>query len=476
MTPEDFLYALLLIISVVIGYYIKPIKDARKKQWALAVSGVLLISGIVRVHLLHSIITVAGNCALIKASRRICHITCFIWCFAYLAFFRCTEYFGLPKVPPLANAVQLILTLKSIGLAFEIVDTDHNKKSIKDATFDKDKKLKAKFTDINPSSLDIVLYSYCILGIFTGPFYKYRVYHDMLHAKYLENFDPLKYMGKRIKALPLYVLIYLVLNETYTVQYATTDEFFARSFLYRIFYMCPMFLVFRMRMYVGWILAESSCMCAGLGAYPTVAKTRPGHGPMDYAALEEQLERTSVDDMQIDFETVHNIDAYMCESVSTVREGMRGWNMSVQYWLAFFIYKRVPVKSIRLSVTMLVSAFWHGIHPGYYLSFLTVPPTLFGEQMMDAAFRRNASAPVQRAYDWVMWFFRMRAFEYMCMGFLLLRFDRTIAYWSSIYFAQHIVIILFITVGYLVKQRTAPKTSASIASSSEIRTDSKKIE
>ena len=36
---------------------------------------------------------------------------------------------------------------------------------------------------------------------------------------------------------------------------------------------------------------------------------------------------------------------------------------------------------------MGVSAFWHGIHPGYYLSFLTVPPILMAEDAMTAAFR-----------------------------------------------------------------------------------------
>ena len=43
----------------------------------------------------------------------------------------------------------------------------------------------------------------------------------------------------------------------------------------------------------------------------------------------------------------------------------------------------------------------------------------------------------------------MRSFDYMAMGFLLLRFDYTINYWSSIYFIVHIYTILFLVIGYV---------------------------
>lgn len=49
--------------------------------------------------------------------------------------------------------------------------------------------------------------------------------------------------------------------------------------------------------------------------------------------------------IEYDFETVHNLDIYGCELAPTVREGMRAWNMTVQYWLANYVYKRVPFKS-----------------------------------------------------------------------------------------------------------------------------------
>lgn len=100
---------------------------------------------------------------------------------------------------------------------------------------------------------------------------------------------------------------------------------------------------------------------------------------------------------------------------------------------------------------MAVSAFWHGIHPGYYLSFLTVPPILMAEEAMIGAFRKDASPQQQDLFDWGCWFFKMRGFDYMCMGFLLLRLGSTLRYWKSIYFAGHIVTATFFVIGTAVK-------------------------
>ena len=52
-----------------------------------------------------------------------------------------------------------------------------------------------------------------------------------------------------------------------------------------------------------------------------------------------------------DFETIHNLDEYGCEFAPTVRDGMRSWNMTVQFWLAHHVYRRVPFKSNGLRYT-----------------------------------------------------------------------------------------------------------------------------
>lgn len=64
------------------------------------------------------------------------------------------------------------------------------------------------------------------------------------------------------------------------IQFTDSDEFHTiRSFWYRLFYIVPVFITFRMRIYIGLILSECACIMAGLGAYPTDAEAKPGMGP-----------------------------------------------------------------------------------------------------------------------------------------------------------------------------------------------------
>jgi len=53
---------------------------------------------------------------------------------------------------------------------------------------------------------------------------------------------------------------------------------------------------------------------------------------------------------EFNFEAVRNLDWYLCEVEPTVRSAMKSWNMSVQYWLAAYVYKRFPVKPMRYAL------------------------------------------------------------------------------------------------------------------------------
>ncbi len=83
--------------------------------------------------------------------------------------------------------------------------------------------------------------------------------------------------------------------------------------------MAPVFAYLRTRVYVAWLLAECCCILATIGAH-----------------------QSSNDAGSIDFEAVRNIDMYECEFGRGFRSSMRGWNRSVQRWLAQHVYHRAP--------------------------------------------------------------------------------------------------------------------------------------
>nr|KAF6410935.1 membrane bound O-acyltransferase domain containing 7 [Rousettus aegyptiacus] len=211
--------------------------------------------------------------------------------------------------------------------------------------------------------------------------------------------------------------------------------------------MIPVFFAFRMRFYVAWIVAECGCIAAGFGAYPVAAKARAGGGPTLHCPPPSSPEKAAA--LEYDYETIRNIDCYGTDFCVRVRDGMRYWNMTVQWWLAQYIYKSAPARSyvLRSAWTMLLSAYWHGLHPGYYLSFLTIPLCLAAEGRLESALRGRLGPGGQRAWDWVHWFLKMRAYDYMSMGFVLLSLGQTLRYWASIYFCIHVLALVALGLG-----------------------------
>lgn len=451
MIADDIIYVLLLIVSIAVGSVIRSITDIKKQQLFSTAFGFLLVFLVSGKHIIHPIITTLINSVIILyCKKQYCPIISFICCFMYLAFFRTAEYFGLTPPPGHTNAVQMILTLKMIGIAFEVYQT--NKLS---QISTKDVSLKSQHEQINPSFIDIIHYAFCFAGVLIGPYYKYRTYHDAFHVSYISEVPRGKHLKQRIWPVPIYFSLFLLFHYIFPLEYATSDNISLQPVWYRIFYMTPIFFNFRMRIYIGFILGECVCIMFGIGAYPTVSEPQPGKGPTNYIALKQfEIDFDKSSKREFSFETVHNIDEYGSEFLPTIRGGIRSWNRTVQYWLAMFVYKQLPFsKSTRMIITMLVSSFWHGVHPGYYLCLLSAPLFLLAEMQMEKAFRFGRSKYQMLIFDCLWWIFKMQAFAYMGMAFLLLHTDAIFQYWKSIYFIGHFIVIVFYLLGYFVNRR-----------------------
>ncbi|KAG9334293.1 hypothetical protein JZ751_008275 [Albula glossodonta] len=211
--------------------------------------------------------------------------------------------------------------------------------------------------------------------------------------------------------------------------------------------MTAVFFVFRMRFYAAWCSAEAGCISAGLGCYPEGAMSKPGGGPTVQYSPDPDTP------VVYDFKTIQNIDCYNTDFCVKVRHGMRYWNMSVQWWLHHYVYANAPFKAytLRAAWTMFISAYWHGLHAGYYLSFLTIPLCIGAETALEGTVRAKLGPMGQNIFDWVHWFLKMRAYDYMCMGFVLLSFGDTINYWTSIYFSIHVIALGCILLGKQLK-------------------------
>lgn len=78
-------------------------------------------------------------------------------------------------------------------------------------------KLDIEFKSIEPSLIQTILYSYCYIGILTGPYFKFRTYVDWLNSKN-NRLDSIKFMKRRGRLAPFIIIIFLVLSKFVSFQ------------------------------------------------------------------------------------------------------------------------------------------------------------------------------------------------------------------------------------------------------------------
>ena len=88
------------------------------------------------------------------------HALSFLTQFAYLIFFRTCDHVGLPTPPAHTNAIQMIMTIKLIGVALEIAESRKATTENDDVTM--------RYKSVDPSPIDIFHYVFCHAGVLTG--------------------------------------------------------------------------------------------------------------------------------------------------------------------------------------------------------------------------------------------------------------------------------------------------------------------
>ncbi|XP_049869111.1 lysophospholipid acyltransferase 7-like [Pectinophora gossypiella] len=454
---NDIIYLSLLLFSVAVGPYYRSINSIQIKKWVGSLLGLLLIVIVSGYSAFHPISSAIVGIILIKlATVKYCHIVTFFFMFGYLFFFRLADKFGLPLSSGQTNLIQMIIVLRVVGVAFEINGSwravGAGKK--KEDKPDNDKKEKdADFLEIhNPSLMDLFHYSFNYVALLTGPYYRYRTFDDYFNLPYSKYADCAGFTINTLKTVPLYISLYLAMSNVWPLEYILTEDHNNRSFLYRMLYPWVLFAAFRQRIYSGMTLAESVCTSAGVGAYPVEGKNRTGHGPtVGYLKLNQMTEEEAKR-AQYDFNTVESMDVWGCETVVTLRDSMKVWNKAVQYWVAMVVYKRFPVKSLKIHAALFVSVIWHGYHAGYFFCIYFCPFYLMAEDIYYKLYYKDATGTKKKIIGFIMWFLRSHSESYQAAAFLLLTFDRIWIYYSSVYHYWYGCWLAFLIIGLILNQ------------------------
>lgn len=150
----------------------------------------------------------------------------------------------------------------------------------------------------------------------------------------------------------LCLVIYLVVHNYYQVIFCGTKEFFEmETWSYRVFYYNVAMTGQRYFYYAPWCLTTGAIQASGFGYN--------GRDPKTYSHRWDKV-----------------IGVYWVElELGTGPiEMLRYWNHQIHLWLKYYVSQRLaeygkkPSAAVNFG-TFIVSAFWHGFYPFYYVVF-----------------------------------------------------------------------------------------------------------
>lgn len=227
---------------------------------------------------------------------------------------------------------------------------------------------------------------------------------------------------------------YMQLAAHYPISRISEEAFInSNDYKYRAFYTFMALMGDEMKYCSVWKVAEAGCIMTGFG-------------------FEGVNEKGAV----IGYRGVENIDILGFNFATNIAERSRYWNKGTQSWLERYIYRRTGNS---LVATYFVSSLWHGMYPGYYMFFLSVPLLTSVERMLrlkinpilipDFDPRDPKTVPrgvVATIYYIVCWFVTMVVLFYIGQPFSQFSFERSWRVLASYNFIPYGVCV----VSYLV--------------------------
>ncbi|RYP46009.1 hypothetical protein DL768_007725 [Monosporascus sp. mg162] len=332
------------------------------------------------------------------------------------------------------TGAQMVLVMKLSAFAWNVADGTLPQDQLSD--FQKDRRILQL-----PSLLDYAAYVLFFPSLMVGPAFDYNEYRGWIDTTMFDvpaSVDPTKKpptrkkrkiprsatpaMWKMVSGL-VYIGLFLKLSPWYGPEVFFSDRYLRYGFLRRVFTLHMVGFTARFKYYGVWSLSEGSCILAGLG----------------YNGVDPVTGKVSWNRLQ-------NINPWGVETAQNSRAYLENWNMNTNKWLRYYIYLRVTPRNKRPGfraslATFVTSAFWHGFYPGYYLSFV------LGSFVQTVAkkLRRNIRPffldpvsqqplPTKNYYDFVSWLTTQATFSFVVAPFILLRLDKSLAVWASVYF------------------------------------------
>lgn len=360
------------------------------------------------------------------------HTYCFVFALGYLTVCQVTRVyiFDYGQYSADFSGPMMIITQKITSLACEIHD----------GMFRKNEELTPSQRSLAvrrmPSLLEYLSYTCNFMGILAGPLCSYKDYITFIegrsyHAAQSGESGKEGIQGERTEPSPnaavvqkllicgLSLLFHLTVCRRLPVEYNIDAHFQATaSWPTRVLYLYVSLLAARPKYYFAWTLADAINNAAGFGfrGYDKNGAAR--------------------------WDLISNLRIQQIEMSTSFKMFLDNWNIQTALWLKRVCYERVSTSPT--IQTFILSAIWHGVYPGYYLTFLTGTVMTLAARAVRNNFRHYFLQPPQLKllYDILTWIVTQIAISYTVVPFVLLSVKPSFMFYSSWYYSLHSLGIL----------------------------------
>lgn len=360
------------------------------------------------------------------------------------------------------TGTQMVLTMKLTSFAYNVYDGIGDRKNVfpEQPHTDKNKAKvyanRRKFAiEKLPNLLEYFGYVYCFSCILAGPAFEYMDYKRSIEdTAYLteskdKNGKIVTTVQKPHTVMPALLrliigVVCLVAHMKISAVFRIPDQYnpvFIASHPYHVrwgYLMVAMFAE-RLKFYFVWKLAEGACIMGGFG-----------------------FEGFSADGSPKGFRGVENIDIKGFETATSVQIISKNWNKRTQGWLERYTYHRTGRS---LVATYFISALWHGLYPGFFIMFMSLPLLTNVERLIKAKINPrvvpefdgyNLETYPKNTAGWVYWILcwvcTMALVNYVVQVFSMGSLENSLTALGGHYYVPHILSV----VAYVVLEMLPP--------------------
>ena len=139
------------------------------------------------------------------------------------------------------------------------------------------------------------------------------------------------------------------------------------------------------------------------------------------------------------------------ETTCDFRTIISEWNVSTNRWLNQYIYQRLGRTFKANLTTYLVSAFWHGFYPGYYMCFVAGALYTALNRLIYQSFTWPFKQKLRKI---ILYIPNYLLVDYFAAPFALQTFEDSLRFCRAWHFYGHITLIIsFILIKFIPKRK-----------------------